>query len=847
MPTSLPRTGKLALSGKPVFSREVRLLLGVLIVLCGSCAGPRFPDVSGDGRADPSPVEPVASEFVVFDGKGETASLVLPEGGGDALRQAVEELRRRIPQMGGGEVEILAERDRESGGSVIVLEEAEFEPSVLFPPGTDERFQIVVEKDVLRIRAEEPLGWEFGLYTLLDHYGGVRWFWPGEEGTYVPEPTQWTIPCGTTMFEPAYVARRFTGFRGEGSREWLRRNRVHNKLSFSHNLRRIFDREFFLAHPETLAVDWDPSDPPPEGHPIWRFQPDLSSDLVVEAAAEAAIRAFREDPSLVSFSLSTNDNTRYGDSPGIRSDTRPMRYFRDLPDYSDSVFRFMNRVAAIVEETFPNRFLGCLSYMWTENVPSFPVHPMVMPYLTADRSQGYDVNFTEEDRRLVKKWTEAGPRLIGVWDYLHSARHPFPRRANLIVGQRIRDMARAGVRAYTAEMNPVWPFHGELPWMVARMLWNPSLKPGELEREFQDRFFGPAAREMGAFYKLAWRSWMFQGGEAEWVKYFENEDGIELFGGERLREMTAALDRASEAVGEGIYGRRVDAVREAWTLTLARDREQQLRRALVVAENPSEDQLSAFWEARDRADERIEELTHHAWTASARRGRIIQSDPSYQAIMRILGRKPEASSAILDRFREQAKRLADPGAEFTVFLAQRSWETTGERLSREGSLTERMGGVVQTGPEPWEKDLARPWRLRVRPSGSVSIEWEGCDAEESLVVRDAYAVGVVREFSVEEGRFYEGTVRLATRVTLGNRTSVQFRWWGDYDQPVGNNLAIRIPASEEPIRSSYTVYGYPPPGAVRGELMVAAVRQAAGDFLAVEEAELRSFPTTEET
>ncbi len=780
----------------------------------------------------------------MFTEDGRTAGLIVPEEVSDPLRQAIGEFQRRVSQMGGGRVSMYGIGEpRPSGMSVVLLEKGTFPSSDLFPPGTDDRFQVVVEPGLLRILAQEPLGWEFGLYTLLDHYGGVRWFWPGEDGTYVPRKASWRIPYGSQTFEPAYVARRFTGLRGEGSGEWLRRNRVHNKLSFSHNLWRIFDREFFLAHPETLAVDWDPGDPPPPGHPIWKSQPDLTSDLVVETAAEAAIQAFRDDPSLVSFSLATNDNNRYGDSPGIRSDTRPMRYFRDLPDYSDLVFRFMNRVAEIVETEFPDRFLGALSYMWTENIPSFPVHPMVMPYLTADRSQGYDVDFTEEDRELVEKWNEAGPRLIGVWDYLHSARHPFPRRANLIVGQRVRDMAEAGVRAYTAEMNPVWPFHAELPWMVARMLWNPDLKPGELEKEFQETFFGPAAPEMADFYKRAWRVWMFQGGEAHWVKYFENEDGIELFEEEDLSKMSEALARASEAAGDGIFGRRVAAVREAWELTLSAARQQRLRRALALEADPSVEDILAFWKARSNYERTIDELSEYPWTHNVRRGRIVQSDPSYQAISRLLSLEEGDPQTVFDRLKEEAERLKDPVAGFYLYLAERSAEAAGVVLTEPGKLADRMGGVIRSGPEPWEKDLARPWRLRVRPSGSVSIEFEQKAAEQkSLVVRDAYAVGVVREFPVVAGRFYEGTVRLATRVTLGNRTSIQFRWWGEYDEPLGSNLPIRVPSSEDPIRSSFTVSGYPPPGSVRGELMVAAVRQAEGDFLSVEEVELRSFP-----
>lgn len=779
--------------------------------------------------------------FPVF-GEGRVAAvLVVPEKMPELLEAAVSEFRQRVAEMGGGKVAVhTSENQVPEGLRKILLESADFPSSILFPPGSDERFEIRVEPGLLRLLASEPLGWEFGLYTLLDEYGGVRWFWPGEDGVVVPKKENWIIPVGSRMFEPAYVSRRFSGMGGEGAAQWLRRNRVNNTLSFSHNLRRIFDREFFLENPETLAVEWDPENPPRPGHPIWRSQPDLTSDLVVEAAANAAITAFRANPSLMSFSLGTNDNNRYGNSEGIREFTRPMKYFRGLPDYSDLIFQFMNRVAEIVEKEFPDRFLGCLSYMWAENVPSFPVHPMVLPYLTADRSQGYDVKFTEEDRNLVKRWSRAGPKLIGVWDYLHSARHFYPRRANLIIGQRVRDLWQSGVRAYTAEINPVWPFHGEVPWMVARMLWDPLLKPGELEREFQKAFFGPAADPVGAFYKEAWRVWMFQGGDAEWIKFFQNEDGIELFSEESLDRMTESLETAVELAGNGVYGKRVNALCDAWELTLAAAEQQRQRRKLVLQAEPSVDEVIAFWEARAEFRTLMNQLSGDPWTRNVRWGRFLQSDPSYQSIRSLFEREPDQSDRNAAILIAAAKELEDREAYFQLYWARFLDRSVSEPITGRGALVDRIGEIRKTGVEPWEMEIQSPWELAIGSSESLKVGYTTGEGRD-LMITDAYLIGVYRNFPVTPGEYFEATVHLEAKVALGNRSSVEFRWWAEDDELLGAGVPVRIPSGADPVECSVTILGVAPERAIRGGVAILAVRQAAEDFLRIKDVEVRSF------
>ncbi|MGE9290045.1 MAG: DUF4838 domain-containing protein, partial [Puniceicoccales bacterium] len=599
--------------------------------------------------------------FTIYGWKEAETWILLPRGAGtDQLEEAIEEFQDRVYAMGGGKLPTTRDPSRLLGRSYICFEQRELGEDEIFPRGSDGRFRLRVSRNVLTIEAPDPIGWEFGLYTLLDEYGGVRWYWPGEEGTYTPTRERWKIPYGTYDYEPAYVSREFTGLRSRDEKVWGRRNRLLGTFSFMHNLRRIFDREFFLENPEALAVEWDPADPPGPGEGLWKAQPDLSSGIVVDAAAAAAIEAFRTDPSRVSFALGTNDNTEFGSSPGIDEWTRPMRYFRDLPDYSDLVFQFMNRVADKVSPEFPDRYLGCLAYMWSENVPDFPVHPTVLPYLTADRSQGYDVEFTEEDRELIRRWAAAGPRMIGIYDYIHGAPHPFPRRANLLIGQRIRDSYEAGVRAYRGEVAPIWPFHGDVPWAMARMLWDPALDPGELEAEFLRDFFGPAAAPMGKFYDRARQVWMNQRGSAVWIKYFYDENGIGIYSAEDLEEMTRFLEEARDE-GEGTdISLRVASVWDSWQLTLAAANYYEARSRLVRESSDLSGvaALYSYFAARQRWDAIGRKVVGLPWSRQASRTRFTFSDPTYHATRSLLDNlDSEEREGVIEQLKLEALRL----------------------------------------------------------------------------------------------------------------------------------------------------------------------------------------------
>jgi hypothetical protein len=384
-----------------------------------------------------------------------------------------------------------------------------------------------------------------------------RWFRPGELGH---EP-------GSPAPEPgprAYLTRSIgTGGTAEG-REWERRNGLGARLQFSHNLSRVFPRALFDEHPEFFPmIEGRRWRPPEKGPATWN--PDLGEPAVVEHAAKVASEFFAANPDAVSFALGTNDGMRFGDSPATARWTVPPRFFRDRPDYSDLVFQFMNAVAERTAAEWPDKYLGALAYYWSEQTPSFPVHPKVLPFLTADRAQGYDRTFRREEDALQKRWAAAGPERLGIYDYLYGYGFLVPRIHTALLARHLREARRAGFTDYYAEAYPHWGLDGPQPWLVARLLEDPEQDHRRLLREYYRRYFRAAAGPMRRFFELCEERWMTQEGPSYWLKHYRSDTQAALYPPETRASLRALLDEAGRrAEGDETVAARVALVSAAF-------------------------------------------------------------------------------------------------------------------------------------------------------------------------------------------------------------------------------------------------------------------------------------------
>ncbi len=408
--------------------------------------------------------------------------------------------------------------------------------------------------------------------------------------------------------------------------EWSDANGLTPAFRFAHNLASVFPPSLYLDHPDFFPLLDGKRLQPPNGS--WFWNPDIAREDVARYAAKAARTDFETNPALVSFALGVNDALIWGESPELLALTgghpppsgiparRSFKWFRERPDYSNLVFTFMNRAAAELEETHPDKYLGALAYYWSENAPEFPLHPQVVPFLTADRSQGYDAKFKREELELQARWGRlaggrrpedgggmaegrnsgdsefqnsgvpssglrlpASVRRLGLYDYLYGGGFLIPRIHTRLLAENLRHARQAGFTDYFAEVNPNWGLDGPMPWLAAQLLQDTGQSATVLLDEYYARYFREAAVPMRRFFERCEELWMAQPGPPYWLKHYRNQSQAVVFPESAVRELRSMLDAAQ---------------RDAW-FGRTRARVQQVSAAFGVTER-----FLAFQEARDR-------------------------------------------------------------------------------------------------------------------------------------------------------------------------------------------------------------------------------------------------------
>ena len=396
------------------------------------------------------------------------------------------------------------------------------------------------------------------LSVVVAHSEPARWFLPGQLGY---EPGSAPLPPAAD----AFLTRAMCIDRTDEEKVWSEKNFLTPRLDFSHNLAAIVRKEDYATHPEWFPLVGGQRYRPPEQ--VLNWNPDLASEAVVQRAAQTACAAFEADAKRESFSLGVNDALIYGESPDSLPWITPPRYFRSRPNYSDLVFQFNNRVAEQVGRSFPDRYLGVLAYYWCEAVPSIRVHPQIVPFLTADRSQGYDQQWWQEETRLQLAWAAKGTKRLGLYDYLDGAGFLIPRLHTRLIAEYLARARRLGFTDYYGESSPNWGLDGPQQWLVAQLIAQPGASAAGLLDEYYTRFFGEAATPMRQFFERCEDLWMAQPPPADWLKHYRSETQAVLFPSGECAKLRALLGQARAMANSEKVRRRVEFVSAAFGAT----------------------------------------------------------------------------------------------------------------------------------------------------------------------------------------------------------------------------------------------------------------------------------------
>lgn len=663
-----------------------------------------------------------------------------------------------------------------------------------------------------------------GVYRWLQEDAGARWFTALPSGEDLPRRARIVVePTRRRVFAGSFLGAMLGGNRGEGRALWSLRHGLHQRYSFNHNLDRLIQPQDFEENPDIFPLrDGRPYRPDRRGQYSW--QPNLARPETARWVADAAIDHFSTHPDSESFSVATNDNADFGEYPPIFK----RGYFRGYPDLSHLVFSFTNRVARLVGEVFPDRLIGQLAYYAAENPPDYKLLPNVLPAYTADRSQWYDPAFKEEDKQTILRWAQSGARVVGTWDYSFGYPYLTPRIYNKEKLESIQFLHQAGFQSYYTQTSEIWGFDAPKLWPAAQLLWDVSQDPETLQNEFYQRYFGPAASTMRAFFSEAELLWMTQPGQALWIKYYLDLRHALLFPPDAVRRMRELLNSAqNEALAEP-FRSRVALTADAFRLTEAISDLAHAADQLENLQNIPHNWLQVlqdYYAKRAAADNLVQIFLQPANPNHLHgdpRTYLFRSDSAGRLLWNLAQHK---GLPVL------ADRLVSRGEDLPM-----------EQLFNACDLTEaRFPDLLENGG--FENQL-EGWRTYTRDTDNLIFQLSTAAArsgQQGLEVINADFNRIWHLAEVQEGQNYTAEAYLRGQLAQASRVELRLSFYDQNNQQIGPFYRDRLPHGQLTQWHQLAVPATAPQGATRALLLLHIRHMEPQDFLHADDLSLKQW------
>ena len=421
---------------------------------------------------------------------------------------AAEELQKFVAQLTGVTLAVQTD-DQPFPEHAVILGNTKYTEALLGQPADlkalgDDGFRLVTRKGHLLILGGPVRGTLYGVYEVLERFGGCRWY--ASWHSVIPSLDKLEIPALDETQTPAFALREpfwFDMFKGD----FAARNKVNGssmsltekhggKIRFGDGLFvHTFERlcpsaEFFDAHPEYFSEI--------KGKRVKEHtQLCLTNPDVLKIVTERLLGHIRKDPGAKLFSVSQNDWYN-----GCTCEKCKAIDDRE-GSQAGSLIAFVNKVAEAVEKEFPDVWIDTLAYQYTRTPPKTvrPRHNVVPRLCTieCDFSLPLDVSPFKQNRKFVediKGWSAMTDKLF-IWDYVTNFRNyvgPFP-NVNALQGN-VR-LFKASNVVGLFEQGAYEGRHGDFAelkaWLLAKWLWNPDLPQDALVGDFLNGYYGAAA------------------------------------------------------------------------------------------------------------------------------------------------------------------------------------------------------------------------------------------------------------------------------------------------------------------------------------------------------------------
>jgi len=367
----------------------------------------------------------------------------------------------------------------------------------------------------------------FGVYTFLETFCGIRWYFPGKIGTVIPETKNIHADLPVNIAKSPYFPVRMGGIGGWGAKEWhpVLKYGMTQGLVANHTTNTWKDL-YGKSHPEYFGVDAKGNSSLNAPRPYLCYsQPGVLQQHLdnirayVEKGDASAWRGAAAHPQGKNIPFGPNDTWTKCSCPECSKMYQPEK--NRAGRCSNYIFSFAAKLAREMKKIDPELKLWVLTYQSylmppDESVVDIPDNLCITPCLyPTETDRMAQPQFFKENEDLINNWLRLlknDPSRIIVWNYFlspgylkASVEHPhvlaeftkFLKTRSL--GVFCNGMAWYEVTGYNQTIY--------MGWIMHRLLWDPDMDVDKAREDFCRDLFGPASGEMLAFFRLLEDRW----------------------------------------------------------------------------------------------------------------------------------------------------------------------------------------------------------------------------------------------------------------------------------------------------------------------------------------------------
>lgn len=439
--------------------------------------------------------------------------IVLPAAPSAVEKTAADELSKHLRQITGRDFPIALETERPEGKSAFLVgaTAASKNRFAEFPP---DGIAIVSQGDDIILTGHPLRGTLYAVYTLLEKYCGVRWF--ASDATVIPHNPGLSLENLNEVYAPPLRIREihFTdayklpfaarlknnGHFVQAGEEYGGHEKI---LGFCHTFNQILPAsKYFKDHHEWYSMQKG------QRSASHRFQLCLTNQEMMAQFISNAMDWLAKNPDCRVISVSQNDGLGRCECPDC------LKVEEEEGSPSGPVIRFVNAVASEIAKKYPDVLVDTLAYSYTRKAPAIsrPADNVSIRYcdIEADFSQPIETGANNvpiaED---IGKWSGIAKNML-VWHYIGDFGNkllPYPSWANYANDIRFYIKSHAiGMFLEGDTHTDVSDFSRMRAWVLAHLLWDPSLDTMKLIDEFLDGYYGAAGRPLRKYLDLMERS-----------------------------------------------------------------------------------------------------------------------------------------------------------------------------------------------------------------------------------------------------------------------------------------------------------------------------------------------------